>query len=402
MSTENSQTLEYPSHIPADRVLDFNFFDITAGDGDVQKTWYELQQNTPDIFWTPHNGGHWVATRAEDIKIIQADHERFSMKESSLPRGRRGIPSPPIDLDPPEHFKYRKLIAPFFLPKGVAKIEPSIHDVMQEVIERVAPQGECEFMSDVAKHLPIVVFLRLVDLPLEDREMLLDMSEAYMSASNVEASQQARRDLRDYMVKQIEERRQNPRGDVISSLVQAEVDGAPMAEDALQGMCTLLLSGGLDTVKSMLGFTARTLATHPKQRRQLVEDPSLIPTAVEEFIRRQGITNTARLITHDFEFKGLQFKKGEQIQIPNSLVGLDPDFNDNPLELDFSRKPVKHGAFGSGPHLCPGAALARTELRIFLEYWLKAIPDFELNPDKSPVVKVAVTNSVKEVWLTWK
>lgn len=395
--------VERPDHVPADLVVDFDCFTLTADDGDVQKQWYELARRTPDIFWTPYNGGHWVATRAEDIRVMQADYERFSMAEQVIPKARRGIPTPPLDLDPPEHFKYRRILAPFFLPRGIAQVEESIHAVMREIIERVAPLGECEFMQDVARHLPIIVFLRLMGLPLEQREELLELAEAYSSATRVEDSQKARLAMREYMVTQIEARRRNPEDDLLTAVVQAEIDGEPISEEMLQGMCTLLLSGGLDTVKSMLGFTARFLATHPQQRRRLAQNPDMIPGAVEEFIRRQGITNTARLVTHDFEFKGILFKKGDQVQIPNSLIGLDPDVNDRPLEMDFDRPaPIKHGAFGGGPHVCVGASLARTELRIFLQYWLDAIPDFELKPGSCPEVRVGMTNTILDVHLVWE
>lgn len=402
MTASTSPKVERPDHVPADLVVDFDCFTLTADDGDVQKQWYELGQKTPGLFWTPYNGGHWVATRAETIHVIQSDHERFSMAEQVIPKGRRGIPTPPLDLDPPEHFKYRKIIAPFFLPKGIKQIEDSIHEVMQEIVDRVAPLGECEFMADVARHLPIIVFLRLMGLPLEQREMLLELAEAYSGATRLEDSQQARLNMRAYMIEQIEDRRKNPQDDLLTAVVQSRIDGEPISEEMLQGMCTLLLSGGLDTVKSMLGFTARSLAIHPEQRRQLVENPEMIPDVVEEFIRRQGITNTARLITRDFEFNGVQFKAGDQVQIPNCLAGLDSDWNENPLELNFNRpQPIKHAAFGYGPHLCPGAALARTELRIFLQYWLKAIPEFELKAGARPTVRVGMTNTIQNVYLVW-
>ena len=390
-----------PAHVPEELVVDFDVFSLACDDGDVQKAWYELVRDTPDIFWTPRNGGHWVATRADDIRVIQADHERFSMREQVIPKGRRGIPTPPLDLDPPEHFKYRKILAPFFLPKGVAKVEQSVREVMGEIVKRIAPQGRCEFMRDVARHLPIIVFLRLMGLPLEHRERLLEMAEDYSSAVEVADSQRARLAMREYMTGQIESRRRSPQDDLLTAVVQATVDGEPLREEMLQGMCTLLLSGGLDTVKSMLGFTARFLATHPEERRYLARNRAAIPRAVEEFIRRQGITNTARLITKDFEYKGVRFRKDDHIQIPNSLVGLDPELNEDPLKMDFGRQRSQHAAFGTGPHLCPGAPLARVEMRVFLEHWLEAVPDFELKPGVQPRSRVGMTNTMNEMHLVW-
>jgi len=204
------------------------------------------------------------------------------------------------------------------------------------------------------------------------------------------------------MWRAVEDRRAHPRNDLLGQLIAGKIEGRPINDEELRGTCTLLLGGGLDTVASMLGFIARFLATHPEHRRQLVEQPKLVPRAVDELIRRHGVANTARLVTRDFEFQGVPLREGDMIQIPNCLYGLDEARVDDPLRVDFNRPtPIPSAAFGNGPHRCPGMALARLEIRLFLEEWLPRIPDFHIKAGTIPVAAVATTNSMRELWLSW-
>jgi len=391
------------AHVPADLVdAEFDFFALKVPDGDPPLVWKAVKETHPPIFWTNQNGGHWVATRSEDIEAIQLDHERFSMTEMALPKGRRGMKSPPIDLDPPEHFAYRAIISPAFSPRAVAAVEQTIRIVLRGAIDRVEPLGECEFIRDVSHVLPITVFLGMMGLPQEDAEYLLPLSTLNTQAKELEVTQATRAQMADYLMDKIEDRKRNPKDDVLTRVVQGQVNGRPLDPVELRGMCTLLLAGGLDTVASMMGFIARFLATHPEHRRQLLAEPALVPRAVEELFRRHGIANTARLVTRDIEFQGVALKKGDMIQIPNCLYGIDPEKVPDPLTVNFKREgPIPSAAFGNGPHRCPGLALARMEVRVLLEEWLPRIPDFQIKPGTTPHATIGVTHSMRELWLTW-
>jgi cytochrome P450 len=167
-------------------------------------------------------------------------------------------------------------------------------------------------------------------------------------------------------------------------------------------MSTLLLAGGLDTVASMMGHIARFLATSPPHLEQLVNDRKLIPRAIDELIRRNALVNTTRLVREDIDFHGVHLRKDDMIQIPNCFYGLDPSLVDDPFKVDFHRKPpVPSAAFGAGPHTCPGAALARMEIRVWLEEWLDRIPKFQIKPGTTPWVTVGGTNAMRELWLSW-
>jgi cytochrome P450 len=389
-----------PSHVPRDRVVDFDFANVPGAGEDVHLAWKRLHDGPP-IFWTPRYGGHWVATRADAIEAIQKDHEVFSHREFSLPRGYKPFPLLPLEADPPLHADYRKIIAPGFSPVVVAKLEQKARALAIELIEGFRSRGNCEFMNDFARHLPVIVFLGMMDLPLDDREKLQRWGEVMVRTADKEEKHQVFQDSIAYLSRFIDERSAQPGADLISRVVQSQANGNPLRRDEVLGMCALLFFGGLDTVASMLGFFARFLARNPGHRRQLVENPALIPQAIEELLRRHGLSNTMRVVTRDVEFHGVTLHTDEMIMVPISLHGLDEQRFANPLEVDFARKPL-HATFGNGPHKCPGANLARTELRIFLEEWLPRIPDFEVAPDDVETTATGSVNGILYLPLVWQ
>lgn len=394
-----------PEHIPAALVYDFDMYDIPGAADDIQLAYRAVQQAAPDIFWTPRNGGHWVATRAEDIETMQRDHERFSHRKIVLPRMPDGQRQIPLELDPPEHGPFRRPLMQGLLPKVVNTLEDKVREVAVALIEGFKADGRCEFVEQFAKVLPIVVFLDLVDLPREDRHYLLPFAEDSVRGRTVEVRANAQRKVGEYLAGKVIARRANPGEDLLSKLVSAPVNGGEMPLGDAISFASLVLFGGLDTVAGMLGFVARFLASHPEHRRALVEhidDEPYMRNALEELLRRHGLANTARYITQDFEYKGVPFREGDMILPPNLLVGMDERKIDDPTTVDFERPfPIRHATFGNGPHTCPGAVLARRELRIFLEEWLRRIPEFEIAPGTRPVLASGMVNGVLELHLVW-
>ena len=344
-----------------------------------------------------------MATRAEDILEIQTDHTRFSHRVFTLPADPQQSHTPlPLGVDPPEHGPYRRIIMPAFLPKVVNRVEASVRELAARLVEELAPQGRCEFIEDFARKLPIAVFMQIVDLPFEDRETLLPWAEVVVRSSDQTARREAQAKRMTYLAQGGEARRAAPGEDLISTVVHAQVSERPITPEETFSLLTLVLFGGLDTVASLLGFICRFLALHPQHRRDLVAHPDLQRNALEELIRRHGVSNTARYITGDFVFKGVQFKAGDLIQVPNSLFGLDERANPDPLTVDFRREPVRHAAFGNGPHTCPGAVLARREIAVFLDEWLKRIPEFALAPGSKPQMASGHVNGVTRLELVWE
>ena len=393
-----------PPHVPAALVVDFDIYNVVVEDGDYHAALKRLHDpGVPDIFWTPRNGGHWVATRGEDIYHIFKDSEHFSSRQLVVPRHRNpAVPLPPIMLDPPEQAKYRSLFAPALSPKAVAPLGEGARALAIELIEGFYAKGECEFVGEFAQHLPIGIFMKMVDVPTSDRDQLLHWADQQVRPTSEHEREQSFHSLFAYAAQKVAERQAHPGDDLISQLTRAQVDGAPITAEALTPMIFLLLVGGLDTVASAMGFAARFLASSPAHRRELIDHPERIPGAVEELLRRFPVVNQGRLVVSDMDYKGVALRAGDQIILPTSLHGLDERKFEDPLRVDFSRPTPIHSTFGNGAHRCPGSLLARTELKIFLEEWLKRIPDFRIKPGTTPEVRAGVNATIFSLQLVWE
>lgn len=230
---------ERPAHVPEDLMFDFDMFAPPGLEEDPHIAWKHVQDSHPDIFWTPRYGGHWVMTRADDIGHVQKTYSEFSSREPFLPRNV--VPwSIPVQFDPPEHTPFRRLLMPAFLPKSVKRIEEKAREVAIALIEQVAPRGHCEFVSEFAGVMPIVAFLTMMGLPIEDAAML---RETVVPANSPESKAAwAKRDA--YIREKIAKRREKPRDDLMSQVIHGEVEGRPLTEDEAFRTCLLLLGEG--------------------------------------------------------------------------------------------------------------------------------------------------------------
>jgi cytochrome P450 len=390
-----------PAHVPESLVVDFDYQRPPGHEEDVHLAWSRLHAG-PDIVWTPYYGGHWIATRADDIDVMQVDHERFSYRRITIPpQQERTARLNPLEYDPPEHTPRRAILSPAFGPKAMQALEGGVRALAVELIEGFAKRGECEFVGEFAKHLPIQIFLRLVDLPVTDREHLLELTELTVRPKSPDDQVRAFQGLYAYVQEWIIERRAHPGGDLFSKIVNAKIDGADMPPDQTFGMLSNVLFGGLDTVASSMGFFAKFLAENPTVQQELKAKPELTAPAIEEILRRFGIPNTAREITRDFEYKGVQFRRGEQVMLSKTLHGLDERRFADPFTVDLRRKRTPHAAFGDGPHRCPGSFLARMEIRVWLEEWLRHIPEFRIQPGARPRTSSGPVNGVLFLPLRW-
>jgi cytochrome P450 len=383
-----------PDHVPADLVRDFDLYNIPGSAEDVQAAYAAIQRSSPDIFWTPRNGGHWVATRGDDIVTMQRDYGRFSHKRIVLPPMPEETPRQiPLEMDPPEHARYRRPLMQALVPSIVSELESTVRAVAIEAVEKLVSRGECEFVEDFAKVLPIHVFLELVRIPLDDKKLLLSLAEDAVRGRDVETRSRAHYQMGGYLLSWIRERRDSPGDDLLSKLVNVRIGDERISEHEAISYATLVLFGGLDTVASMIAFIASFLARHPEHRRQLVErldDEAFLKGAIEELIRRHGLA-----------YNGIAFRAGDRILPANLFVGMDDRLNPDPLTVDFGREKPVHAAFGNGAHACPGAVLARREIRIFLQEWLSRIPDFHIKPGTQPILATGMVNGVIRLELAW-
>lgn len=386
---------------PGVEVVDFDFYDIEPVGGDIQLGWKRLHDG-PDIFYTPRNGGHYVFTRAEDIYNAYRDVEHFSSDFNTLPKEvNRKLKLIPTQSDPPEHGDYRLLVASMFTPAAVRSFEARARELTRELIERFRNRRHCEFVSQFAEQMPIAMFLLMMDLPFEDAKGLAPAVEAMCRSRDESETLAAAQAMFDYLQARIDERRAQPGEDMISRLVHGQWHGRPLSAHELLGLGGNLMFAGLDTVTSAMSFMMRFLALNPVERKRLVDDPAVIPMAVEELLRRYGIGNLARVVAKPFAYKGVPLRQGDMVMLPLTLYGLDERRFPDPLRVDFNREDVAHITFGVGPHRCLGSHIARMELRVMLEEWLPRIPDFELADPSTIVAKTGNLNAIKLLALRW-
>lgn len=406
MTMQAAQVSDIPAHVPAKLVVDFDAYHPIVGTEDYQTAFSRLSDATiPDIFWSPHNGGHWVLKRRDHIMEAFADYTRFTSRNGvsvdARDQANKGLRPrlTPIEDDPPRQQVYRKLFASAFTALGVKELEKEARALAIELVEGIAPRGRCEFVTEFAQHLPIRIFMRMLGLPEEDRLRLLPLAAKQVSASADKAA--AMGELAGYIAQRVAERKSEPGDDLISHIANAEVEGGTIKiEDAI-GVCLLLLIGGLDTVATMMSQIMRFLAQSPEHRRMLVADEKLLPNAIEEFLRRFSLTNPARAVAEDMEFHGVAMRAGDMVMLSTPLGAVDLTTYSDPLTVDFARKSPTKATFGAGPHVCPGSMLARAEIKVMLQEWLSRIPNFSLDPNDPVKITTGVNITVDRLPLIW-
>ncbi len=402
MSSSTPNLAERPPHVPSECVVDFDYFNppgIERGE-DVFTALGHLHEG-PDIVWTPRNGGHWIATRAEDMRWIRSEPLLFSRKESLVPAGMMHTLMPPTNIDPPYHARFRAVMNPFFTPAAVGRMEHRIRDITIELIEGFRPKGECDFVEQFARIMPVVVFLDMLGLPSERRGQFLEWGRGYINAPDNESKDRAAAAIAEFLTGVLDERDASPRGDLFSAIAAWRTNPRFQSEDEVIGMAMVSFLAGLDTVTGLLNFTAWHLAEHPEAQLRLAEGPEIVPRAAEEYIRRHGLSNSGRLITEDVTRKGVALKAGEILLVVDALCSMDERVCPDARAVDFDRQDGITDTFGNGVHRCVGEHLARLEMRIFLEEWTRRIPEFRIDPARPPVSYSGVVIGMSRLDLRW-
>jgi cytochrome P450 len=401
-TTRPSASKDVPAHVPPELVVHFDLYDPPGADVDFHGAWKVLQDCAPDIVWSTANGGHWIALRGKQISEIFADYQHFSSKIIIVPRERGDqIKVKPTTLDPPVHQPHRALLNAGLSPKAVRALEPEIRALVVSTIESFRTRGRCEFISEFAEVLPISIFMRMVNLPVSDVRFLKPWADQINRPDGSLEPSEVMRRFAEYLRPYVRARRAEPGSDLLSQIVTGLVNGEPLPESDAIELCTQVLIGGMDTVVSFLGFMMIFLARNPGHRHQLLEDRGLVWPAVDEFLRRFPIVQNGRVLVSDYEYCGVTMKAGDIVIMPGVLHGLDEREHADPLTVDFRRKSGAHSTFGNGAHRCPGAMLARTELRITLEEWLARIPEFRIAPGEEPITRGGIVGCVVKLPLQW-
>ena len=363
--------------------------DFDVGDHDYESNpypiWDELRGGCP-VAHTERRGGAWLPTRYEDVAAVAYDTESFSSRDVGvLPPmpGTSLLTAPPITSDPPFHTAARRIVLPFFSPRAVDKLEQKTRSICLELLDAIATADTADAAGDYAQHIPVRVIAHMLGIPEEDEATFTGWAIRIFqnTATDPEDGRAATKEILAYFEEQVEARRREPSDDLISFLLEADMDGDPLTQKHILGTCFLLLMAGIDTTWSGIGASLWHLATHPDDRDRLVEEPEMIPTAVEEFLRAYSPVTMARIAVNDAEVGGCPVHAGDRVLLNFPSGNRDPERFDRADEVLIDREENRHFAFGIGIHRCLGSNVARMEMRVAIETWLDRFPRFTLQPD---------------------
>lgn len=348
--------------------------------------WDELRQSCP-VAHTSRFQGVYFPTRYDEIRKIAYDTEHFSSRRVQVRETPPPVksPAPPITSDPPHHRAARMVLLPQFTPEAINKLIPKARMICNELIDRFVGDERCDAALDYAQHIPVRVIAQMLGMPASDGEMFRGWVHGLVEEAILDDAAMVRTlaEMTAYLLDQVERRRKSPTDDLISYLVAARIDGAPLTDNHILGTLRLLLIAGIDTTWSGIGACLWHLARTPDDRRRLVAEPALMPTAIEEFLRAYSPVTMARLVAKDTVVEGCPYEKGQMVLLSFPAANRDPAMFPDADKVIIDRKENRHAAFGLGIHRCVGSNLARMELTVAVEEFLKRIPEFRLDDPKA-------------------
>jgi cytochrome P450 len=342
--------------------------------------WDELRQKCP-IAHTDRFMGVYFPTRYEDVRAVAYDTEHFSsrriiVRETPPPR----IPAPPITSDPPEHRPARMVLLPPFTPDAIKRLEPRARALANELIDKFASRGSADAAVEYAQEIPVRLIAHMLGLPESDGDLYRRWIKMVLEdgITDVSIAVKASTEMQQYFMGYVEERKRKPGEDLISYLLGVKANGQPLTPENVIGSLRLLLIAGIDTTWSGIGSCIWHLAQHPQDRRRLVAEPQLMPTAIEEFLRAYAPVTMAREVVKEASINGCTFKPGQMVLLSFPAANRDPAMFPDADKVLIDRKENRHAAFGLGIHRCVGSNLARMEMTVAVEELLKRIPEFRL------------------------
>jgi len=337
--------------------------------------------------------GAWLPTRHEDVKAIAYDTEHFSsryvvVRDQKLAEPN---PAPPITSDPPHHKPAKRLLLPFFTPAAMEALKPKTQRICNELIDAFIEDGRCDAAQQYARHIPVRIIAYMLGVPEKDSDQFIQWihESLELGIADPVVGLKAIQEIKAYFAHHVALRRagkseadpDGPEKDLITLLMEAELEGAPVSDDHVLGTLQLLLVAGIDTTWSAIGATLWHLGTHADDRRRLVDEPDLMPVAIEEFLRAYAPVTMAREVQKDVTLSGCPMKAGEMVLLSFPAANRDPEEFDDADKVIIDREVNRHSAFGLGIHRCVGSNMARMEMTVAVEEWLKRIPDYRIDGD---------------------
>jgi cholest-4-en-3-one 26-monooxygenase len=345
------------------------------------------------VYWQPEKVGRgfWCITRYEDLMAVSKDPLTFSsarggtnifeLNEEELSMIRLLM----LNMDPPKHNKFRRLVSTGFTARMVTQLEPHVREICRTLVDRVVDRPSFDFVTEIAAELPLLVIAELLGVPAEDRHKVFEWSNSLVGFddpeyhTSMETGKIASAQMWAYANQLALERKEHPLGDLVSVLMEAEVDGDRLTEMEFDSFFLLLAVAGNETTRNLISGGMRALIEHPEERARVLADPSLLPSAIEEMLRWVSpLIHFRRTATRDVEMHGTTIREGDKVVIYYPSANNDERVFVNPQTFDVSRRPNDHLAFGIGEHFCLGANLARLEIRLIFEEMLERLPDLEL------------------------
>jgi cholest-4-en-3-one 26-monooxygenase len=376
------------------RLEDINLLDRDVFAKGVPHEWFTYLREHQPVFHhpEPHGPGFWVVSKHADVQAVSRDPVTYSsdqdrggvtpLEEPETPMPGGGI-KVLIAMDPPEHTRYRKLVNRGFTPRMINALEPRIRELAVRILDRAIAKGTCDFVVDVAAELPVEVIAELIGVPKQDRHKIFEWTNRIVGAEDPEyfvsehQMQRAMTEMFVYVHELCEQRRREPQDDIMSELLQAELEGDKLTDLELNAFFLFLSSAGNETTRTAAAHGLNAFLENPQEYDKLVQDPErLIGSATEEILRWATPTMYLRRnVTRDTELRGRALKAGDKLSLWYVSANRDEDVFEDPFRFDIEREPNDHVAFGGpGPHFCLGASLARLELRVLFEELARRVP----------------------------
>jgi cytochrome P450 len=370
-------------HAPvADWIHDFDHTDPRWTENPYP-IWDELRAASP-VVHTERFLGCYMPTSFEAVKQIAYDTEHFSSRRVVVRDVRpETVPSPPITSDPPEHKPAKQLLLPSFTPDAIKKLEPRVRAICNELIDGFIRDGGCDAATRYSRHIPVRAIAHMLGIPEADGDRFIQWIHEILELGIKDQAtlMKAVHEMSAYFAGQIEHRKKEPTDDLITTLMNARgPNGQPLPDQHVLGMLRLLLIAGIDTTWSAIGSSMWHLAKTPADRERLLAEPQLLPTAIEEFLRAYAPVTMAREVMKETEISGCPVRPGNMVLLSFPAANRDPAMFPDADKVVINRKQNPHAAFGLGIHRCIGSNLARMEMTVAIEEWLKRIPDFKLDP----------------------